>query len=112
MALIAGSVTVSDSGAVVKTGAAGRLYDKLFARAVAQAIALGTTLPVGADGAPTLKGIAAYATDTAEWLVTEITTYAKAQVPTSAAGLQRTPSPNDPNVDTQGPSALKELAIL
>ena len=112
MALSAGSVSIAANGAVTKSGAAGRLYDKLNARLVAKLAAFGQTIPVGPDAVPVLTGIADLANDISSWLVTELTTNATAKIGSAVGALQKTPSPNDPNVATAAPGADKFLPIV
>jgi hypothetical protein len=111
MALTAGTVTVDSSGVAVGSGAALSLYNLLNARATAQ-IASATYAQPAASVVAAKQGMANLANDLASWLVTEITTNAKAQITTSDTGLQRTPNPNNADTATQAPSATKLLAIV
>lgn len=112
MALSAGSVTIDDDGAETKSGAAGRLYDLMLARATAQLLEFQQPLPGGPDGAKMKRGIAAIASDFATWMVTEITGHATAVVSTSDVGLQRMPSSVAEDTPTKAPASDKFLAIV
>lgn len=112
MALTAGSVTVADDGSVTKSGAAGRLYDILLARAVADATSFQQTLPSGAAGARVRRSIGNMATDIATWMVTELTTNARARITTSDVGLQRMPASTAEDTNCKAPATEKLLGII
>ena len=110
MALSAGTVVVSDDGAVIKSNAAGRLFDLLKANVETQT---GIAYPVGdPESAKVLKGFASMANTIASWMVTEMTTYATAKIVSGTGGLQMTPNPNSAATACDGPSTDKFLTIV
>ena len=114
MAMTAGTVTVSASGVVSKSGMAGAIFDALVAQATTDYQANGAPFPPS-DPVTLIKlykGIAKSANPLASAIVGYITANAKAQILTSDSGLQRTPNPNTVDTATQGPSATKLLAIV
>ena len=111
MALTLGSAAVADDGTVTKSGMCGSLYDLLVATVPAPGV------PPGPAGAGSKRALASTATVFATWIYTELTTNARARVgpqgdPNESAGLQRTPSPNDPNTATVAPGLEKLLKIV
>jgi hypothetical protein len=112
MALTLGSVSVSASGVVTKSGECGTLYDAMYADAVALAAEAGVTIPSGPDGAAMKKGVAKMATTMATYCHGLLTARAKVQIAPSASGLQRMSNPLAINVNTQGPTAEKLLPII
>lgn len=106
--MIAGTVTVADDGTVTKSGAAEAYYDALV---LALADLHGFTAPAGTAGVPYKRGLAASARATAA-LITYVLVNGHAKVATTDAALQRTPNPNTPDTDTQGPAADKFLVLI
>ncbi len=99
MALSAGTVSVDEEGNVSGSGLALAIFngglgalDEDKREAVAEAMA------------PFCQGVA-------EAIVTHITENAEVTVSIQVTdtGLQRTPNPNNPDTDTQGPSGVKTL---
>lgn len=97
MALDAGDINAT-------TGAAKRIVDLLVANSAA--CGFGSSL----GGAP-LSMMKAQAYCFAKGVLDEIIANGEAVIATSDSGLQRTPNPNDPDVDTAGPSVEKTLAL-
>jgi hypothetical protein len=102
MALNIGSVVVDATGnETTIDGEVGQLYvllrDDMLAGLAAQGVVLS-----GTDLQAAKQAIASKATLFATWAVNMLTLRAKAQVPGTLAGLQKTPTPNNPGVPTAG----------
>jgi len=113
MALSSTPVAVADDGTetLPAGSAATALYTLLKARAQTQTAVFGQPFPTGSEAAPILQGIAATANDFASWLVTELTTNAKAKIPNTADGdgLQTSQAAGNP---TTRPASDKFLSIV
>lgn len=99
MALEAGSVSVANNGTITGGGLARAIMDQVL-------------VPMnGASNVSALQQNAPFANNLAAAIVNYLVANAEVSVtiPTSASGLQRTPSPNDPNTNTQGPGTTKTL---
>jgi hypothetical protein len=107
MALEVGSVTVDpEDASATGTGLAFAIYDAMNGQFTE------------IEGLPLVKklssreGMANFATALAAGLVPYLTANSEIEVTvhTTDAGLQRTPNPNNPDTDTQGPATDKTLA--
>lgn len=109
MALSAGTVSVNNSGVASGSGLAKAMYDGWKNVLNDHYDDMGEDLPN--SQIPYLKFRAKEFTGIAAAIVNHIKNNAEVTVTItpSDAGLQRTPDPNDPNVDTQGPSDDVEL---
>ncbi len=112
MALTAGTVSISASGVATKSGAAGELFDLRYARLTATMAKLKSSLPAGAALQALLQPIADDSNDVAAWMVGHITANGHAKVAAAAAGLQKTPSPNDPGALTVASGSDVLLPII
>lgn len=110
MAMIAGSVTVSDAGAVTKSGMAEAIYDQLIGLYAVQVPPI--VVPNGAAGVLIKRAQANFANALATALTGYITTNAKARVAIGQGGLQVTPNPNNPATATVGPATAQDIAIV
>ncbi len=95
MSLNSGSVSIAADGTETKSGGAERVYDILKAGLSA----LGPTVTGDAMVAQR-KAWAVIANAVSQGLILEFTTNGKARVGGAVAGLQKTPTPNDPGVAT------------
>jgi hypothetical protein len=111
MALAAGTVSISAAGVATKSGLAEAIYDNLKARADAEHVIAGKAPPSGPNAVKALKVMGNLATDLANAIVTYMVANTEVVIGTGASGLQRTPSPNDANTATRGPSAERTLPI-
>ncbi len=112
MALLAGTVTIADDGTPTTSGAAGALYTLLQSAAALAAARLNTTLPTGPDSVAANRGLADVANAFSSWLVTEMTTNARAKITTADVALQRMPASTAEDTPTKGPGVDKLLAIV
>lgn len=112
MPLSAGTVTIADDGAVTSSGAAGALFTLLQNAASLAAARLNTTLPTGPDSVAASRGLADVANAFSSWLVTEMTTNARAIVRTTDVALQRMPASTAEDTPTKAPNADKYLVIV
>lgn len=110
MAMIAGTVSISDAGVVTKSGMAGAIYDQMIA--IYAAVTPPIAVPNGAAGVPMKRAQAMFANAMAAALVPYITTNAKAQIAIGQGGLQKTPNPNNADTATVGPVATQDIAIV
>lgn len=85
MAMTAGTVSVTDAGAVTKSGVAGEVYDQLIAGMLSE---FGLTSPTGPSGAAQKRGYAVMANAVAK-VVTHILANAQLQVQAADANLQK-----------------------
>lgn len=108
MTMLAGSVSVSDAGAVTKSGLAEAIYDQM----VATFFPSPTGIPDGPLGVPIKRGQAKFANAMGAALVNYITGNAVARIAAGQGGLQKTPSPNNANTPTVGPSTAQDIAIV
>lgn len=103
-----GSAVVNADASVTKSGVVERAYDAL-------GVLFDPSEQTFGGQVATLKQLRGNRATLATWVATfvynELTTYAEPSITitTSDSGLQRTPDPNDPNTDTQAPSADKTL---
>lgn len=115
MSLAAGSCSIAEDGTVTGSGLAAALGNALVAL-WNETILLPIPPYTGALApAPLTKahdGLAAQANHLASAIIGYLVANAVVTVaiPTSASGLQRTPNPNNPNTDTQGPATAKTLS--
>jgi hypothetical protein len=110
MAMISGSVSVSNAGVITKSGMAGAIYDQLigmYALFVPPIV-----VPNGAAGVPMKRNQAMLATALAAAIVPYIQANAKARVAIGQGGLQVTPNPNNAATPTVGPAAAQDIAIV
>jgi hypothetical protein len=98
MALSAGTVTVDEDGAATGTGLAFAIFEGALADVDEDARS-----KVAASMKPFCEGLAAA-------IVNHFKDNGLIVVSVSAGGLQRTPSPNDPNTATLAPSSPVELS--
>lgn len=112
MAMTAGSVSIAADGTETKSGAASDLYDLLKAQTTTDLLEFGQAFPTGSDSVTIKKALAKQSNLMATWMVTYLTTNAQAKITTAQSGLQRTPNPNNPDTNTQAPSADKFLVIV
>lgn len=101
MALVSGSVTVNPDLTHTGTGLALYIYEAqrdFYLEPAASAKSL-------------LDGLALRSATLALAIIEYLTgnTVVTVTIPTNASGLQRTPDPNDPNQNCQGPSVTKQL---
>jgi hypothetical protein len=109
MVMTLGSASVDDAGVVTKSGVIGRFYDQLYASTLAS---IQGGWPSGTVGLNLKRAIATNATNQGTVLFTVLTSDAQAKIATTDTGLQRLPSPADPNASTIGPSGNKFLSIV
>jgi hypothetical protein len=107
-----GSISVSSSGLVIKSGECEVIYDLLDADAVAAALEFGVILPGGPASVARKKAIARLAITIATYVHGALTARAQAKVSTTSSALQRTPNPNVSNAATQAPLVDKFLNIV
>jgi len=110
MAMIAGSVTVSDAGVVTKSGMAEAIYDQMIGLYAIQVPPI--TVPNGAAGVPMKRSQANFANAMATALTGYIQGNAVARVAAGQGGLQKTPNPNNANTATVGPVTAQDIAIV
>ncbi len=116
MALTVGALAVSAGGTVSGSGAARALHDLMMAAYDQAIIDAGVV-----DNPPGTIATARLAVSIgnvpvclmfATWMVTEITTNAKAQITTGDAGLQRMPASTTEDTECKAPAAPKLLSIV
>lgn len=95
-------MALNPGNAACTSGLSQRIYDGWTGDA-----AMGLPAPLPAASATILKAMA-YRIAVA--VVGEIQDHAEVAVTVSAGGLQRTPNPNNPDTDTQGPAAPVSLS--
>lgn len=110
MALLAGTVSVSNAGAVTGSDAALRLYNKRVAKAAAAYP--GGSLPPGLPGIKIKQGIAMFAQADAEWMVEEIQAHAQAKIDSASAAGDGLQTQADPTQATTRPASDKFLPIV
>ena len=112
MAMTAGSVSIADDGTPTKSGAAEAYYDAMLTQATADFLTFGQAFPSGPEGVTIKRALAKQANLMGSVLVTYLTANAQAKIRTTDANLQRTPNPNNPDTNTQGPSADRFVPIV
>jgi hypothetical protein len=110
MAMIAGSVSVTDAGVVTKSGMAEAIYDQMIG--IYALVAPAVVVPSGPQGVPIKRAQAMFANAMAAGITGYIIANAKARIAIGQGGLQKTPNPNTADTATVGPIAAQDIAIV
>lgn len=106
MALQAGTVTIDGNGNASGGGLSRAIYDQLVSTNIdPYSSGLDASTIVAAK-----QGLASYTNSLAAGVVPYFKDNGDVRIKSSDSGLQRTPNPNNPDTDTQGPSADVVLA--